>query len=174
MRALIPGIETVAGDMRDLRLGQTFDVVLIHDAIDYLLTPGDVMKTLTTIHEHLTPGGLAFIAPTYTHETFVDNEVADDGTTTDAAHLTYFTYVHDPDPADDTFEMILLYLIRDAQTRQVETVEDRHTLGLFQHGAWLQMIDAAGFASEYVEQGEEDGGDESAWALFVGTKLKNV
>ncbi|MEM6853643.1 MAG: class I SAM-dependent methyltransferase [Planctomycetota bacterium] len=173
-RALIPGIETVAGDMRDLCLGQTFDVVLVHDAIDYLLTPGDVMKTLATIHEHLTPGGLAFIAPTYTHETFVDGEVADDGTTTDAADLTYFTYVHDPDPADDTFEMILLYLIRDAQTRQVKTVEDRHTLGLFQHGAWLQMIDDAGFASEYVEQGEEDGEDESAWALFVGTKPKNV
>lgn len=172
-RALIPGIETVVGDMRDVRLGQTFDVVLVHDAIDYLLTPGDVMKTLATVHEHLVPGGLAVIAPTYTHETFVDGEVADDGTTTDSAELTYFTYVHDPDPADDTFEMILLYLIRPPegpQTRQIETVEDRHTLGLFQHGAWLEMIGDAGFNSEYVEQGVEDGEDESAWALFVGTK----
>lgn len=172
-RALIPGIEAVAGDMRDLRLGREFDVVLVHDAIDYLLTPGDVAKTLTTVHEHLIPGGLAVIAPTYTHETFIDGEVADDGTTTDSAELTYFTYVHDPDPADDTFEMILLYLIRspgDASTRQVETIEDRHTLGLFQHGAWLEMIEDAGFASEYVEQGDDDAEDEAAWALFVGSK----
>ncbi|MEM1107947.1 MAG: methyltransferase domain-containing protein [Planctomycetota bacterium] len=168
--ALIPGIETVVGDMRDVRLGQTFDAVLIHDAIDYLLTPGDVARTMRTVHEHLVPGGLAFIAPTYVHETFIDGEVADDGTTTDSAELTYFTYVHDPDPADDTFEMILLYLIRNETTRQVETVEDRHTLGLFQHAAWLQMIEDAGFAAEYVEQGEHDGEDEAAWALFVGTK----
>ncbi|MBB6429314.1 class I SAM-dependent methyltransferase [Algisphaera agarilytica] len=169
-RALIPGIEAVAGDMRDVRLGRTFDVVLIHDAIDYLLTPGDVMKTLATVNEHLVAGGLAVIAPTYTHETFVDGEVADDGTTTDSAELTYFTYVHDPDPADDTFEMILLYLIRDQTTRQVETVEDRHAMGLFQHGVWLQMIEDAGLRAEYVEQGEEDAEDEAAWALFVGTK----
>lgn len=172
-RALVPEIDTVVGDMRDVRLDQTFDVVLVHDAIDYLLTSDDVMKTLATVHEHLVPGGLAVIAPTYTHETFIDGEVADDGTTTDSAELTYFTYVHDPDPADDTFEMILLYLIRtpeDQPPRRVELIEDRHTLGLFEHGAWLQMIQDAGFASEYVEQGEEDGDDEAAWALFVGTK----
>ncbi|MEM9420714.1 MAG: class I SAM-dependent methyltransferase [Planctomycetota bacterium] len=169
-RGLIPGIEAVAGDMRDVRLGRTFDVVLIHDAIDYLLTPSDVMQTLATVNEHLVPGGLAVIAPTYTHETFVDGEVADDGTTTESSELTYFTYVHDPNPADDTFEMILLYLIRDQDTRQVETVEDRHTLGLFQHGAWLQMIEDGGLRAEYVEQGEEDAEDEAAWALFVGTK----
>ncbi len=177
-RALIPGIEAVAADMRDVRLGRTFDVVLVHDAIDYLLSPGDVAKTLTTVHEHLVAGGLAVIAPTYTHETFVDGEVADDGTTGrqgsdedgGAAEVTYFTYVHDPDPADDTFEMILLYLIRDPETRQVETVEDRHTLGLFPHGVWLDLIAEAGFAAEYVEQGDDDGEDEAAWALFVGIK----
>ncbi|MEL7088282.1 MAG: hypothetical protein AAGL98_07540, partial [Planctomycetota bacterium] len=91
--------------------------------------------------------------------------------------VTYFSYVHDPDPADDTYEMILLYLIRPGngaseQPRNVQVVEDRHTLGLFEHGAWLDMIAEAGFASEYVEQGEHDGEDEAAWALFVGTKPK--
>ena len=169
-RALIPGVDTVVGDMRTVRLGREFNVVLIHDAIDYLLTPEDVGRTLETVREHLVPGGLAFIAPTYTHETFVDGEVADDGTTTDSEEVTYFTYVHDPDPADDVFEMILLYLIRDAQTRRVELVEDRHTLGLFEHGAWLEMIAEAGFKAEYVEQGDEDREDEAAWALFLGTK----
>lgn len=173
-RALIPGVEAVVGDMRDVRLGQRFDVVLIHDAIDYLLTPGDVAATLTTVHEHLLPGGLALIAPTYTHETFVDGDVADDGTTADSAELTYFSYVHDPDPADDTFEMILLYLIRDPSTRRVEVIEDRHTCGLFEHSAWLRMIEAAGFEAEYVDQVEADGqeaGEEAgAWALFLGVK----
>lgn len=167
-RALIPGVEAVAGDMRTVRLDQQFDVVLIHDAIDYLLTPEDVRQTLETVREHLAPGGLAFIAPTYTRETFTDGEVADDGTTTGAENVTYFSYIHDPDPADDTFEMILLYLIRpqnkNHEPRAVETIEDRHTLGLFAEAQWIGWMRDAGLATEHV--GNEDG----AWSLFVGTK----
>lgn len=164
--ALIPGIETHVGDMRDLRLGRAFDVVLIHDAIDYLLSPEDIAKTLETARLHLRPGGLAFIAPTYTTETFEDGEVADDGTTTNVNDLTYFSYVHDPDPEDDTFEMILLYLIRDHATRQVQTVEDRHTCGLFAADHWLSMMADAGLPAEHVEQ--EDG----AWSLFLGIRAQ--
>lgn len=163
-RALIPGIETHVGDMRDLDLGQTFDAVLVHDAIDYLLTPGDIAATLGVVHRHLVPGGLAFIAPTYTRETFIDGDVADDGTTTNHEELTYFTFVHDPDEADDTFEMVLLYLIRPHDTRQVRVVEDRHTCGLFSESDWMSAVTRAGFATERVEQ--EDG----AWSLFLGTK----
>lgn len=192
-RALLPGVEAVVADMRDVRLGQRFDVVLIHDAIDYLLTPEDVGKTLVTVREHLVPGGLALIAPTYLHETFVDGDVADDTAEigdgqgqreqddADAKALpgevTYFSYVHDPDPSDDTFEMILLYLIRDQHARQVEVVEDRHTCGLFEHAAWMDMIEAAGLTAEYVEQGdpEEDEKNDSgpAWELFLGTRSEN-
>ena len=38
-RRLNPDVETIVGDMRTTRLNQTFDAVLIHDAIDYLTTP---------------------------------------------------------------------------------------------------------------------------------------
>ncbi|NJM35656.1 MAG: methyltransferase domain-containing protein [Rhodomicrobium sp.] len=37
-RALNPDCEHIEGDMRTLRLDRTFDVVLIHDAIDYMVT----------------------------------------------------------------------------------------------------------------------------------------
>ncbi len=166
-RALNPDVPTHVGDMRTVRLGRTFDAVLIHDAIDYMLTEDDLLATLHTAGAHLDRGGLALIAPTYTADTFVDNDVADDGTTTDDADLTYFTYVHDPDPADTTFEMILLYLIRDARTRRVEVVEDRHTCGLFPAARWLALMERAGFAAELDPPSNED---EAAWTLFVGTK----
>ncbi|MEM6459277.1 MAG: class I SAM-dependent methyltransferase [Planctomycetota bacterium] len=171
-RRLIPGIETHAADMRDVRLDRTFDAVLIHDAIDYLLTPADVAAALATAHAHLRPGGLAFVAPTYTRETFIDGDVADDGTTTDSEELTYFTYVHDPDPADDTFEMILLYLIRPRpephtpapSRRGVRVIEDRHTCGLFSHGRWLKMMQQAGLKPEPpVPHGDN-------WSLYVGRR----
>jgi len=146
-RRLAPGVETVVGDMRSLRLGRAFDVVLVHDAIDYMTTADEARAACATVAAHLAPHGLALIAPTYTRETFIDGEVADDGTTTDDEELTYFSYVHDPDPADDRFEMILLYLIRDRQTRQVRVIEDRHACGLFSTADWLSFSRDAGLTA---------------------------
>ncbi len=165
-KRLVPEATAVIGDMRSVRLDKTFDAVFIHDAVDYMLSEQDVRATLATAAAHLKPGGLCVIAPTYTRENFVDGDVADDGTTTDSEELTYFTYVHDPDPADDTFEMILLYLIRDVQSRKVELIEDRHTCGLFSNEQWLSWMDDAGFESQHGEAHV----DAMPWSLFVGIK----
>ncbi len=180
-RALIPGIATHVGDMRSLRLGETFDVVLIHDAVDYLLTEADLSRTFGTAALHLRPGGLLLVAPTYTAETFVDGDAATDVAPEaapeaapppaggDAAPgVTYFTFVHDPDPADTAFEMVLLVLIRDGATRRVEVVEDRHVCGLFPAATWLTLLAEAGFDAEAV--GDEDDDGEGAWSMFVGRR----
>lgn len=178
-RTLNPEVPTVVDDMRSMRLGKTFDAVLICDAIDYMLSEDDAVAALTTAAAHLRPGGIAVFAPTYTAETFSDGEVADDGTTIPGIagddELTYFTFVHDPDPSDTTFEMILLYLIRDAQTRRVELVEDRHTCGLFAIEQWKAMMTRADLsdAQALAEQIEGDGQaeDSSPWSvLFCGFK----
>lgn len=165
-RRLVPRADTVCADMRWVRLGRTFDAVFIHDAVDYLLNADDVRRTLDTAAAHLRPGGLCVVAPTYTRETFVDGDVADDGTTTDSEQLTYFTFVHDPDPDDDTFEMILLYLIREARTRRVQVIEDRHTCGLFTAAQWLGWLRDAGFDAR---RDDADVGD-APWTMFVGLK----
>jgi len=188
---LNPEVPTVLGDMRDMRLDQTFDAVLICDAIDYMLTEDDAVAAFQTAAAHLRPGGVVLAAPTYTRETFVDGDVADDGTDAmdesaqgdeSAPGVTYFTFVHDPDPADTTFEMILLYLIRDAKTRAVDVVEDRHVCGLFSIAHWQAMMAKAGLDAEALaeQRGETDDDiadhapspdDASAWAvLFRGVK----
>jgi len=190
-KTLNPTIPCIQGDMRSVQLGETFDAVLIHDAVDYMLSEDDVLATLRTAAAHLREGGVALIAPTYVKETFVDGDVADDGTTipgigdpreerdapaprSSAAmddELTYFTFVHDADPADSVFEMILLYLIRDGQTRQVETIEDRHTCGLFAADHWLAMMLQAGLTPQPVAPPAATGPGENepaAWTLFVG------
>lgn len=187
-RALNPAVRCVQGDMRSVRVGETFDAVLIHDAIDYMLDEADVLATLRTAADHLRPGGVALIAPTYVRETFIDGDVADDGTTipgigdprgedggsggvgTSDDELTYFTFVHDADPEDSVFEMILLYLIRDGRTRRVEVVEDRHTCGLFAAEDWLSMMRSAGLAPQPVTPppAVADGEEPAAWTLFVG------
>ncbi len=69
-RALNPECEHVLGDMRTLRLGRTFDVVLLHDAVMYMVTKDDLSAALVTAAEHLRPGGVLVITPDFTAESF--------------------------------------------------------------------------------------------------------
>ncbi|MEO0474976.1 MAG: class I SAM-dependent methyltransferase [Planctomycetota bacterium] len=174
-KTLNPEVPTVEGDMRSLRLHKQFDAVLICDAIDYMTTRDDAVASLATIAAHLRPAGVALFAPTYTRETFNDGEVADDGTTIPGIagddDLTYFSFVHDPDPNDSAFEMILLYLIRDSETRQVKTIEDRHACGLFSIEDWRAMAEEAGLTVEALAQEQDPAGTGSAWSVvFRGTR----
>ena len=53
-----PELEHIEGDMRTLRLGRTFDGVLIHDAIMYMTSEQDLRAALLTAYEHCEPGGV--------------------------------------------------------------------------------------------------------------------
>ncbi len=52
-RALNPECEHVAGDMRSVRLGRTFDAVFIHDAVMYMTTENDLRAALAIAAAHL-------------------------------------------------------------------------------------------------------------------------
>jgi SAM-dependent methyltransferase len=160
---LVPGARRVLGDMRTLRLDERFDVVLIHDAIDYMATREDVRAALATAAAHLDPGGVLLVAPTYTRDNFVDGDAEHDADP--SANLTYLSYVHDPDASDTEYELVLVYLIRDAETRAVEVTVDRHRCGFFLEREWLAFLKAAHFAARRVE-------DDKAWTLFAGTKRR--
>ena len=47
-RRLNPGVAHHVGDMRSVRLGETFDAVLIHDAIDYMTTEDELRAAFET------------------------------------------------------------------------------------------------------------------------------
>jgi len=158
---LVPGARRVVGDMRNLRLGEVFDAVIIQDAVDYMRTAADVRAALATASAHLGPGGVLFVAPTYTSDNFVDADAEHDAD--ESGNLTYLSYVHDPDPTDTEYELVLVYLLRDAATRGVDVTVDRHRCGLFSEQEWLGFLAEAGFAARAVE-------DDKAWTLFVGTK----
>ena len=72
-RRLNPGVAHHAGDMRTVRLGETFDAVLVHDAIAYMTTEADLRAVFATARAHLRPDGLLIVAPDYYAETFVSH-----------------------------------------------------------------------------------------------------
>lgn len=145
-RQLNPEVECHVGDMRAVRLGRKFDAVLIGDAVDYLLSEDDIRATLTTAAEHLSPGGVLVMAPDLFRETFPDRFVSHIKGRDGNVELTYIEYIHDPDPADSTFEVVMFFLIHEAGQLRVE--QDVHTEGLFSRDVWLRLMREAGFAAQ--------------------------
>ncbi|MEM1098636.1 MAG: class I SAM-dependent methyltransferase [Planctomycetota bacterium] len=174
-RDLIPGIDARVGDMRNVRLGERFDAVLIHDAVDYLLTEADVRQTLATVREHLRPDGLALIAPTYVAETFEAGDATEDvpvpdayGSAVLAAHgVRSVSYATRLSPAEDegTFAMTLTYDLEYVDGRSGRFV-DEHRCGLFPEASWLTWMAECGLLAERWDEGAA--GEGGAWTLFVG------
>ena len=144
-RALNPECEHVQGDMRDLRLGRTFDAVFVHDAVMYLTTADDLRRAIRTAFVHCRPGGVAVFAPDYVRETFVarTDHGGHDG---DGRALRYLEWTTDPDPSDTTYTVDFVYLLReDGRPLRVEL--DQHVEGLFGRDDWLRMLAEAGFTT---------------------------
>jgi len=98
-----PECEHMAGDMRSLRLGRQFDVVLVHDAIMYATDPAAVQATLTTAALHCRPGGMVAVLPDYVRETFIPGTECDGHDAADGRGLRYLEWRWDPDAADNTY-----------------------------------------------------------------------
>lgn len=163
-QGLNPGVEHHAGDMRNIRLHQTFDAVLVHDAASYLLTEQDLEETFATAACHLRPGGVLMVAPDWVQETFPDGWVYAWDREQDGMEVKIEEVMVDPDPTDTQVESIYTYTItKDGET----TVEvDTHITGLFAIHTWTRLMEEAGFAVELRPLPPNEGGYGS-W-LFIG------
>lgn len=143
-----PELEHVEGDMRTLRLGRTFDGVLIQDAIMYMTSEEDVRAALLTAYEHCKPGGVVVIAPDWVAETFrphTTHEGADAG----ERGIRALEWIWDADPNDTkvNYEMILALKEGD----ELRTVVDRHVVGVFPRATWVRLLEEVGFEVKVVE-----------------------
>ncbi len=163
---LNPGVDHHVGDMRTVRLGETFDAVIVHDAIAYMLDEADLSAVFGTAHAHLERGGVFITAPDLFRETFPGPQVSHRVRRTDDFELAFIEYTYDPDPADTTVESIFLYVISEGGRLRVE--EDRHVTGLFPLETWLRLMREAGFAASTRPYPVHDDGRD-AW-LLVGMR----
>ena len=136
-----PHRRCVPGDMRTMRLPETFDAVLLHDAVMYLTTPTDLHATIHTAAAHLGPGGVLIIVPDATKEQFVERAVS--GGRIGQPGIQIMEWHWDPDPTDDTHQLDLVVLHRDADGT-MNSMRESHTLGLFSAVAFIDAIRANG------------------------------
>jgi len=158
-----PQATTILGDMRQVELGRAVDIVLIHDAVDYMLTVEDVQQTLANAAKHLKPGGLIIIAPTYTTESFENNQSISDQHEDRQFHVAFTSKVSLAKDAPNQFVMQMAFKI--TENGQTTRLTDEHRCGLFSERNWLDWITEAGFEVHHVEEL-----DEMPWHGFVGIK----
>jgi hypothetical protein len=162
---LNPGVEHHAGDMRTVRLGKRFKAVIIHDAIEYMLSEADLRAAFATVVAHLEPGGVFITAPDHFRETY-RNQCVHSCTNSDGkTELTFIEFDYDPHPEDTTVESIMFYLIREGGELRIE--QDRHVTGLFPLQTWIDLMAEAGFMVEQFPC--KHGDDPRQSILLVGT-----
>lgn len=142
-RRLNPECEHVQGDMRSVRLGRTFDCVLVHDAVSYMASRADLASALATAFEHTAPGGLALFQPDFVAETFKPGTETG-GTDAGSRGLRYLEWRWLPEASHETYVTDMAYLLRD-ERGTAEVFHDRHVMGLFPRAVWLELVAAAGF-----------------------------
>ena len=168
-RALNPECEHIAGDMRDVRLGRTFDAVFVHDAVCYMTTERDLRAAIETAFVHTRPGGAAIFVPDNTRESFRAGTDCGghDGTGGDRRALRYLEWSSDPDPSDSWYRVDYAYLLRDGDgPARVEY--DEHRCGLFAQADWLAWMEQAGFRASAHPADVPDAPD--GYTMFVGVR----
>ncbi len=146
-RTLNPDCTFVRGDMREFSLPQRFDAIVVDDAVSYMTSREDLARLFRSAYYHLEPGGVMLVSPDKTKETFEQNETcashAEAKAGPEGVDVVFIENNYDPDPEDDTYEALIVYLIREKGALRV--VEDMHTLGIFHAHVWPELLREAGF-----------------------------
>jgi SAM-dependent methyltransferase len=143
-RQLVPQFPHVRGDMRSVRLGRTFDAVLVHDAIDYIIGTNDLRQAIETAAVHCRPGGVVLFVPDYVKDTFTELAGTGGGGVDEAGRTGRFTErTWDPDPADDWVQADYEFVLCTADGDE-KVISESHRLSAFSRETWRTQLSLAG------------------------------
>jgi SAM-dependent methyltransferase len=146
-RRLNPECEHRQGDMRTVRLGVSFDAVLVHDAVDYMTSEDDLRQVIETAFAHCRPGGLGLFVPDHTAESFSAASGSGGGSDPSGRQASFQEWTWDPDPGDSWVQAEYEFSLRSADGA-VQTVHETHRLAAFPRADWTRLLTAAGFVPD--------------------------
>jgi SAM-dependent methyltransferase len=174
-RASSSGQSFVQGDVRSVRLGKTFDVVLsLFHVMSYQTTNGDLRAALSTVREHLAPGGLfvfdCWYGPavlTSRPETRVKRLEDDKIQVTRLAEPVLHAN-------DNVVDVNYQVLIRDRASGAVEELRETHKMRYLFAPEVSLLLESAGLRltqqSEFMS--EREPGFDTWNAVFIGTRAE--
>ncbi|HEY6728528.1 MAG TPA: class I SAM-dependent methyltransferase [Polyangiaceae bacterium] len=151
---LNPDCEHVRGDMRSLELNRRFDVVFVHDAIDYMTTEADLEAALGTAYRHLVPGGLALFVPDHVRERFEPGSECGGSDAADGRAVRFLEWTPGLAPDAATGTTHYNFLVRSSDGA-VQAHHERHEFGLFSEATWVRLLERRGFEVEITDDDVE-------------------
>jgi len=153
-RSLNPEIHYMQGDMRMLRLEQSFDAVIIADSVAYMLTEDDLRRAFETAFFHLKPGGVFCTYVEHQPQEFTEGKTEHFSESARDVQITVIEHQWDPDQADTIFDDLFIYLIHHAGRLTIEA--DHHRLGIFPLQTWERLLKETGFEVMQIENSYSD------------------
>jgi SAM-dependent methyltransferase len=148
-------------DMFDLDLDARFDVITcLWGTIAYATTEPELRQVATRFAEHLEPGGVVVVEPWLTPRAFDDTGRVTVAVDEDADPVLSVVTTTRRD--GDVAWLRRLYVA--ASAGEIRTVDEEHTLGLFDQTVYRAAFTAAGFDVEWHTDGLAGRG------LLVGTR----
>jgi SAM-dependent methyltransferase len=160
-KTINPTAHHVVGDMRTLRLGRTFDAVIIHDAIVYMNTEEDLGAAMETAFLHVRQGGAAIFLPDWVSDSYVPR-TQHGGSDGGGRGLRYMEWDRDIEADGHTVVTDYILVTRD-ESGEVKTYHDAHTLGIFPSATWLRLLESVGFVSHQLTGAE-------GLEIFIGVR----
>jgi ubiquinone/menaquinone biosynthesis C-methylase UbiE len=156
------GVTFKEADMKTLRLGKQFDVIVcLLSSIGYVKTAASLEKTIRNFSKHLKKGGLALIEPSHAKSFYVSGEpriTTYDGKEAKIARINYTNF-------RQATAVLNMHILIAERGKDAKYFVDRHELGLFGINSTLRIMKAAGLKSKYLKNGLMPGRE-----LFVGIK----
>ena len=111
------------------------------------VTPEDDLRAaLATVAAHLSPGGVALVAPDATADTFEETTEHGGGEDRSGRKAHYLMWTLPPDPGGTSFETHYAFLLREPNG-SVRTAHDVHHEGLFGRATWLRLFGEVGLTA---------------------------
>lgn len=160
----LPGTTVHAGDMRDFRLGRTFDAVTcMGNSVACMSTTAELDAAISRMAAHLDPGGVVVIEPWWFPDSFIDGHVGGHLVAEDGRIISRITR---STRQGDRTRMEVRFTIADrGGIREFTDVLD---VGLFTREQYLAAFARAGCATEFVAGLSLEGGRPNGPGLFVG------
>jgi SAM-dependent methyltransferase len=164
-RALNPACRHERADMRTLRLGERFDAIFVHDAVDYMTTEADLAALMETARAHLHEGGVAVLLPDHARESFEPSTECGGSDAPDGRGVRYLEWTWDPDPTDTWVQTEYSFVFREADGT-LTSAHETHRTGLFSQVDWTRLLTRVGFEPLVLREETED--DREPRSVFVG------
>jgi SAM-dependent methyltransferase len=166
--ALNPEVEYLHGDIRDVRVGRTFDAVLLHDASSYMTSIEDLQAAYQTAAAHLKPGGVMITIPEEIRSRFRQHKTDAHTVALGDRVVSVMQVDFDPDPTDTWYDYTFVFLIREGDRLTVEV--DTHRCGLFHLDDMLKAMRQVSFETEVSQWELSDLDPEEDYPVVTAIK----